>query len=253
MRIPIAAALLFLPLAARADPVQVNYSAYAAGLDVLDMSASFDVTPTQYQARVDYHTVGALGFVLRSNQNTTVSGRFDQGRPMPSRFYSAGTLRGQTRVTQIDYQNGQPTIRQLIPPNAEEREEVPADRRAGTIDTISAMADLIRQVNQTGRCEGHVLTFDGRRLTELSAHTVGQEILPPYSRSAFAGQALHCQFEGKMLAGFKLDEDRADQARQQRGDAWFAPITPGGQKLPVQISFHTPWFGEATMYLTNRQ
>ena len=103
MRIPLTAALLLLPLAARADPVQASYAAYAAGLNVLDMDATFDVTPTQYQARLDYHTAGAFSFVLRSSQDTTVSGRFDQGRAVPIRFYSAGSLRGQTRVTQIDY------------------------------------------------------------------------------------------------------------------------------------------------------
>ena len=253
MRIPTTVALLLIPLAAQADPVQVSYATYAAGLNVLNMDATFDVTPTQYRARLDYHTAGTFGLFLRGGQDTTVSGRFDQGRPAPVRFYSAGSMRGQTRVTQIDYTNGQPVVRQLIPPNEEEREDVPMDRRANTVDTISAMADLIRQVNQTGRCDGHVVTFDGRRLSELTARTVGVEILPPYSRSSFTGQALHCAFEGRQLAGFKLDEDKAEQSRMQRGDAWFAAIAPGGQKIPVQISFHTVWFGEATMYITARQ
>lgn len=245
--------LLFVPAAARADPVQASYAAYAGGLNVMNLDASFDVAPTQYRARLNWRTAGAFSLAVSGGQETSVEGHFARGRAVPHRFYSGGTVRGEHRVTQMDYQGGQPVIRQLIPPVEKEREPVPAGSQANTIDTISAMAELIQKVNQTGRCEGSATTFDGRRLAVLQARTVAQEFLPPYSRSSFSGNALHCAFDGKILAGFRLDEDRQTQQREQHGDAWFASVTPGGPMIPIRISFHTRWFGDATMYLSDRR
>ena len=242
--------LTMLPLVALAEPVQASYDAYAAGLNVLKMDATIDVGPASYRVRLAYRTAGAFSLVVHAQQDTTVDGGFANGRVEPHRFYSAGSLRGQTRVTQIDYQRGQPVVRQLLPPNETEREPVAPERQADTVDTLSAMANLVRQVNQTGRCDGRIVTFDGRRLSELSARTAGQDYLPETSLSSFKGRALHCTFEGRQLGGFKLDEDRTTLQRPQYGNAWFAAATPGGPMIPVRISFRTHWFGDATMYLT---
>ncbi len=238
---------------ARAEPVQASYAAYAAGLNVINMDAAFDVAPARYRVHLVYRTAGAFGALVSGQQDTMVEGRFAEGRAVPQRFYSAGTMRGQQRVTQIDYPAGQPVIRQLIPPADEEREPVSPERQANTIDTISAMAQLVHQVNVTGRCDGRVMTFDGRRLSELASRTVGEEILPATDRSSFAGQALRCTFEGRQLGGFMLDGDREALRRPQLGSAWFASAVPGGPKVPVRVVFHTRWFGEATMYLTERR
>ena len=113
------------------------------------------------------------------------------------------------------------------------------------------MAQLVRQVGSTGRCEGKVMTFDGRRLAELSARTAGREVLEPNSRSSFSGPALRCDFVGRQLAGFKKDEDRQELAKPKTGSAWFAPLSPGGQPVPVRVSFRTGLFGEAVMYIAN--
>ena len=125
----------------------------------------------------------------------------------------------------------------------------PADQ-AGTIDSVSAMAQLVRQVNATGRCEGHSRTFDGRRLAELTARTAGREVLEQTGRSSFAGPALRCDFEGRQLAGFRLDADRAARrSAPRRGTAWFAAATPGGPMIPVRIQFEMDLIGNLTMYL----
>jgi hypothetical protein len=241
-------ALLLLPAPAAA--LDAHYEAYAAGVNVVDMDASFDVKADRYHVRIEYRTVGALGLVVSSRQATTVDGRFDAaGRAVPERFFSSGTLRGSPRVTQIDYRDGKPSVRQLVPPNDGEREDVPPAQQAGTVDTLSAMAELIRKVNATGRCDGQVTTFDGRRLASMAARTSGPQPLDPSGRSSYAGPTLRCEFSGRQLGGFKLDEDRATLARPQQGTAWFAAATPGGPMIPVRIAFRTPWFGEATMYL----
>lgn len=247
------AALILLSAPALSIPaaaVEAHYEAYAAGVNVIDMDASFDIQPTRYRVRLAYRTVGAVGLVVSGRQSTTVEGSFTSaGHPAPERFFSTGTLRGNPRVTQIDYRDGQPTVRQLVPPNAGEREDVPAAQQLGTVDTLSAMAELIRQVNATGRCEGQAATYDGRRLATLVARTAGPQPLEPSGRTSYAGPTLRCEFTGHQTGGFRLDEDRSTLAKPQQGTAWFAAVTPGGPMIPVRIAFRTPWFGEATMYL----
>ena len=242
-------ALLMVPVGAHAETAAGHYLAFAAGLNVIAMDAQFDLSPAAYRLQIDYRTTGTFGLFVRSEQATTVTGTFVAGRAVPRQFVSGGVLRGEPRKTDIEYRLGQPEVRALMPPNDKEREAVPDKQRQGTIDTLSAIAQVMEQVSRTGRCEGDVRTFDGRRLATLRAWTVGTEIIPPSSISSFSGPAVHCEFEGRQVGGFMLDEDRAKLQEPQRGSAWFAAVKPGGPALPVRISFRTRWFGEATMYL----
>ncbi len=108
--------LLSLPiLAARADPVQLHYNAYAAGLNVIALDAGLEVSPTRYRLRIDFHTTGAFGLFVHSHQDTVVDGVFAGPRAVPERLYSTGVISGGQRVTQIDYRDGEPVIRQLVP------------------------------------------------------------------------------------------------------------------------------------------
>ena len=240
--------LALVVFAVPAGAVELHYEAYAAGLNVLAMDAEFDVTADRYRVKLEYRTVGGLSLVFSSRQSTTVEGQFVRDRAVPQRFYSTGTLRGGPRVTQIDYRDGQPVVRQLVPATETEREAVPLARQADTIDSLSAMAELIHTIQRTGRCDGRAMTFDGRRLSLLEARTSGPQALEPSARSSFAGTTLRCDFVGQQLAGFMLNEDRAALQRPQMGTAWFAPLVPGGPVVPVRIAFRTRWFGDATMY-----
>ena len=238
--------------AAAAEPIRAHYEVYAGGFNVIKLDADFTLTPQDYRIHMVLRTAGTLSAVLRAEQDTTVQGRFVANRPQPIRFYSYGHSRGRQRITLVDYPAGQPDIRQLVPPAADdEREPVPPDQQRNTIDTLSAMAQLVRQVGSTGRCEGKVVTFDGRRLAELSARTAGQEVLAPNDRSSFSGPALRCNFVGRQLAGFKKDEDRQKLDQPRTGSAWFAPLTPGSQPVPVRVTFQTGLFGDAVMYIAN--
>jgi hypothetical protein len=238
-------------LAQAPSAVHARYEMFAADLPVAQVDAGFSIGPRDYRMNMAYHTTGLVGFFYRAHQAATVTGGWNGPRPVPVRFFGEGALRGDQRVTDIEYAQGRPLIRQLVPPNLNEREPVPEALQAGSIDTLSALVDLIRTVTATGSCELTVHTFDGRRATEIEAHTVGEETLPPVRRSVFSGRALRCDFAGRLLAGFKFGDDRVREGRPLHGSAWIAPAVPGGPKLPVRMQFETRWFGDATMYLTS--
>jgi hypothetical protein len=243
----------FLPCAAFAQgevSLHASYATYAAGVHVADAEAGFSFSPRTYQMNLGFRTTGVIGFFFRGHQYDVVDGAWRGTRAAPSRFVGEGAWHGIDRHVEIAYQAGKPIIRRLLPPNDAEREVVPESLQLNTTDTLSALAELMRVVDATGRCEDVARTYDGRRALVVEAHTAGEEMLEPTSRSSFAGKALRCDFSGRMQAGFLFGDNRERDSKPLRGSAWLAAVSVGGPKLPVRLTFETRWFGDATMYLT---
>ncbi|MBV8592539.1 MAG: DUF3108 domain-containing protein [Acetobacteraceae bacterium] len=246
----IAFVLVWPVLPARADTeFHVSYAAYSHFFHIMNLDASFALSPARYHLQINYHTTGFIGALFQGHQQTSVDGVWVSNRPQPLWFADAGYWRGQWRRVLIDYDRGQPIVRTLAPENDTERDPIPPQMERNTVDTLSPMLLLMRRVAETGRCETSAQTFDGRRVAEITARTVGMENLEPTRRSTFSGPALRCDFEGRQVAGFVRDVDRNELMRPQRGSAWFANLIHGAPPVPVRISFETRWFGEATMYI----
>jgi hypothetical protein len=245
---------VLLPAAAFAQgptSLHATYDTYAAGMHVAQVETGLNFGLRTYQVNLGYHTMGLAGLFVRGHQVDLVNGGWNGLRARPVRFVGEGSWRGIERHAQIDYQDGRPIVRQLVPPNTVERESVPDRLQVNTVDTLSALVELIRIVDATGRCEAAARTFDGRRVVDVESHTVGEEMLEPTSRSSFAGRALRCDFSGRMLAGFLFNDDRERDGRPMHGSAWLGSVTASAPRFPVRITFETKWFGEATMYLTD--
>ncbi len=235
---------------AQVAQVQLAYDTYAAGIEVMQMHAYFGLGPWNYRIDLDYHTTGLVGLLYRGRQTNTVHGVWHDGQASPIEFSGDGVWHGHERRTLIDYEHGLPQVRELLPPQETEREAVPPELQRHTMDTLSALAQLVRQVGQDHVCETEVHTYDGRRVLDIVARTGGTDRLSPTGRSNFSGPTLRCDFEGRELAGFLLGEDDPEHRQPLRGSAWLAPLLADAPPLPVRIAFQTHWFGLATMYLT---
>ncbi|WP_162530877.1 DUF3108 domain-containing protein [Rhodovastum atsumiense] len=233
-----------------AGNAHMSYVGSAMGLSVMRVQAALAMDRSGYRVDVTYGTTGLFSAFMRTEQHSWAQGLWQGRRPAPQRFYSWGHVRGQPRETLLDYDAGQPVLRTLQPPNAGDRDEVPAAERRNTIDTLSALALLVQRVADDGRCDGTARVFDGRRLSEVSARTVAEVVLPPESDAAYAGPSLRCDFLGRQLAGFSIDSDREWQQRPHGGSVWFARAVPGVPPVPVRMTFETRWFGDVTMVLT---
>jgi hypothetical protein len=239
----------------------VQYDGFAHGLLVLKMRASLSFSPTAYAGELTFHTAGMVAWMVHDIDDSHVQGQFVHGedgdqvldRAMPASFDSVGNLRGTDRVTRMSYRDGSPVIGTLTPDVALERSPVPPQSTAHTIDNLSAIAMLVRQVADTGRCDGNALLFDGRRLTSLTARTIGTQALSHTDRSIFAGDALRCDFQGNQLSGFKKDESEAEQRKTKFGNAWLASVLPHAPPVPVRVIFDNKVLGQVTLYLTSVQ
>lgn len=244
-------AILLAAAPSAAAATRLHYVAYAAGFRVLDVGVDLDLSDADYRIGLTLRTVGFFGAIVSGATTSEVSGSFAGLGAAPHRYDSHGMWRGTQLRTVIDYLPQGPRVSDLLPdPDPDERDVVPQPLQVGTVDTLSGMAALVHQIASVGGCQAHQRLFDGRRLTEVESHTVGTQVLEATSRSVFQGSALRCDFEGRLLAGFPSDEDRARAARPHGGSAWFAQLSPGGPPLPVRIVFETRFFGHTTMYLT---
>jgi hypothetical protein len=253
LRLLLLVPVLLVPIPAPAQDapeLHATYDIYAAGLHVAQVDVALGVGPSHYRLQLAYRTTGLVGFLHHGHQLNTVVGTWDAGKPQPRQFESIGVWGGDDKLTLIDYVHGEPLIRRLLPPRDQEREPVPLALQRNSVDSLSALALLIRRVDDTGRCDASVHTFDGHRASEITAHTVGEEILPPTDRSVFNGEALRCDFLGQMLAGFLYRDDTPSDRRPLHGSAWLATVVPGAPPVPVRLEFETRWFGYASMYLT---
>lgn len=234
---------------ASAQPIQLGYAGYVAGLKVFTFQVAADLGGDSYRMQTTYRTSGVLGTFVSGDLHSMAAGSWRAAGPAPLQYQSWGTWRGDPRAALIDYLNGQPEVRKLLPPIEGEREPVPRADQANTIDMLSGFAQLARQMNANGRCEANTRLFDGRRLVAVAVTHVGPEILAADSASMFTGQAVRCDIDSRQIAGFSFDNGRDPAATQTHGSLWFARPMPGAPVVPVRMSLQLQLFGRATMYL----
>ncbi len=250
MRLVLPLLLVTAPAFAQPAPgvTELHFAGYAAGSRLAVLTATYALAGPGYRVTIGFRTDGPAAALFPGGTDSVVTGRIVAGHPRPDRVFSSGAFRGKNRVTQIDYTDDVPHVRQMQPGPDEGREPVPDAQQAHTVDGLTAMADLVRRVVTTGRCEGEVTVYDGRRLSQIAARTAGTDLLTATDRSKFSGPALHCAITARFVAGFMPDTD--EQFRKpQLASAWFAPLTPGGAPVPVRVTIPTKYFGEASLYL----
>ncbi len=236
--------------ASRADTWHAVYDTYIAGANAVQLTAAFRMDQVGYRIDVRARTLGLVDVFVGSRQSTQVDGVWHGAQARPRQFRAEGVWKGERRVTHIDYENGLPRVRDLIPPE-QNREIVPSAAQLNSLDRVSTLIALARQIARTGACDAAATTYDGRRLEEARARTVGWEDLPPVSMQGFVGKALRCDVEFRMTAGFTADEDRAHAGRIRHAKVWAASPRAGAPVMPIRISIEVGWLGSATVYLSD--
>lgn len=246
-------ALVAAPLLARpadAQRVQADYAVTALGMQVMEVRVTYDTSDRGYALSFASRLRGVAGVMGDARQQTTANGAWTGAGVQPARYDANGVWRGEPRRTVVEWQGTQPVIRALVPPETGEREAVPAERQRGAVDSLSAVARLMRQVGRDGRCDATGEVFDGRRLTTMTARTVGWVQLPP-ARGEWSGRALRCEFEGRLVAGFHRDNNGPEARQPTPGTAWFGEAVAGMPPIPVRVESQTRWFGTMTARLVS--
>lgn len=246
--LPLLAVLLALSPMARAEPLRAVYGVQAAGMQVMRIEVLFDLaSPRHYRIESALHLTGLARWFSDGRQVSRVEGQWQENRAQPRRYVGEGVWRGRQRQVVLEYPEGQATLRQLVPAVDPEREPVPPALWRGTVDALTPVAQMARNLARTGRCEAEAAVFDGRRRAEFSARTLGRDFLPPW-REAWSGEAVRCGFTGRQVAGFRHDDER-ELREPQEAIAWMASPRPGAPVLPVRVEMPGRWLGRLTAYL----
>ena len=240
---PLAVAAVLLAGHASAQPMRATYEVYAGGVTILQLEAEFDVTPAGYRLMTIARTRGLAATFVPGEQAARVVGEWAGMAARPVAYGTDGVWRGRVRRTVLDWPAGDPVVVDIQPAEDEPRDQVSPDHRRGSIDALSALAQMSRLVARGGHCDGEAQVFDGRRRSDYSSRTVGREVILPW-REAWHGPALRCAFEGRLVAGFRLSQQRADTT-PQRGTAWVASPFTGAPPIPVRVEVPSRWFGQA--------
>lgn len=244
-----AATLLALATAsARAETLLARYEVRAAGIQVMQVDAEFELDGPRYRLRARIRTTGIVNVLGRGDQVTSTEGAWRGTEPIPVRYRMEGIWRGARRAAALDWPNpGQPILGELEPPIEEDRQPVPDRLRQGTMDALSALAKLTRTVATTGRCDATAAVYDGRRRADYIARTEGMQALPP--DGAFAGEALRCSFESRLLAGWRSEREAEWAQKPQPATAWLGRPLPGRMAIPVRIELPSRWLGSIRVVL----
>ncbi len=237
------------PVPAPETRVQAAYVGYVLGLHAFDLTLEVSLQPDSYRLAASFRLAGMLGALWPAEGSTVVDGQFSDGRPVPRDMVSQGRYWGTAHSLHVDWKDGRPKVLQMVPPPEKDREPVPVSEQVDTVDTMSAIAALIHEVAERGRCDLTARSFDGSRLSALTARTVGQEVLTPSARSSFHGVALRCDLTGRMIGGFLRHEDNADARRVKMATIWFARVRGEGPPIPVRMAFSQKGSPGAAAYL----
>ncbi len=242
------AMLAVMAAPAAAEPWRAVYHLHVGGLRAMEAVVTFQFAGPGYRVEVRSRTMGLAGVLARSEQRTVVEGDWAGEVPRPRRYTVSGTFRGQPRHVEMEFDaQGRPLLRALVPTNASEnREDVSAERAAGAIDGLSAVVALARVVAATGRCEAQTRLYDARRLSSVLVRTAAaREAVPNTWGVGLQGEAMRCEIESRLLAGFALDRDRARPPEPFTITAWVGPQAEGAPPVPMRIEIVTRWWGSA--------
>jgi hypothetical protein len=236
----LALALLALAPAARASPIQADYAVSQMGITVMDIRITIDQAGDRYRLATVSRSRGVGRLFLPREQIAEAEGGLRGREVLPLRYRTEGEWRGSPRRTLMDWQGGTPRLAMLEPPEGPDRIPVRPEEMAGTIDGLSALLRLSRDVEATGRCDLTGAIFDGRRRLEWTSRTLGVE---PSPVRGVPGQALRCGLESRLVAGFRRGDNPAEAGRPRSAEAWLSVMGAGQPPLPLRVEFPSTFLG----------
>jgi len=146
------ALLCLASIAPAATAAELNYSLYLLAVPLADATFTLDQSAAAYRMTMSFHTTGLADLFASDQLAEHITGRIENDRLVPYDYGSSSRLRGQDRLVGLVWRNGTPVATAIVPPNAGEREEVPASLLPNTIDPLSAIVLMLRQVAAAYRC-----------------------------------------------------------------------------------------------------
>jgi len=243
-----------LPSVYASTPLNVTYSLYAGGFNVVDIEGTYAVTPDSYAMTMDMQTTGMLGKLAPWSGVIQSNGLNKRENSTPLKHSFASTWRDETETTTFTF-NNDGTLKSHIRIKSDGKtvnEMPPSDVYDGAPnDMLSA---LFRTMNQSS-CASSQSVLDGKRKFDMVFKSKGEGFLKQSKYSVFEGKAEICEVEIVPVAGKWRDKPRGwmsiqgqakDQGQLPR--LWFGRVRDDMPPIPVRFQIKTD-YGTMIMHL----
>lgn len=227
--LPALATVLGLALApaAHADQTdRITFDVSLKGLSAGELVIDGKIDGNGYAAKGLMQTTGLAGAIKKIRYDATASGSFAKGRFTP-RSVEVAARRGdeRTKNTMI-YKGGTPASVSHEPPRSPRPNDVDPAKQGGTIDPLTALYAVLRDVDRSEACKLNVTMFDGTKRTQVAL-----------SAPQAAGAGVTCAGEYRRIAGFS-EREMAEKSRFPF-TLTYAPTPDGTRLRVVEISTET--------------
>lgn len=175
------------------------------------------------QSGSNYAVAGKLastGFVAMLRQfsyDAKSAGTVRGTRYTPSRYSETADTGKRKSSSVMRFKSGVPQVKEIKPPRAAKPYDLNPAKQGGTVDILTALYAILRDVPADQACKTKLDMFDGRRRTSIKL-----------SNPKAAGDGLTCTGEYRRVGGFSPD-DMAERTRFP----FTATLTRVGDKMRV--------------------
>jgi hypothetical protein len=238
--------------AADGETVRLSYDAYLGPFYVVSATVALRLDGESYRVVTSAQSEGIAALFFSWQSEARSEGRRDAMGLRPSLHEVVGEWRGENRLVRLSYDGQGPIdFRVDPPPDGTERDPVPPNLTAGTVDPLSGTLAVLLRIAGGGRCEGEIPIFDGRRRYDMIVRPGAPSILPATHSSIFSGPAERCEFQLRRIAGFWKKPGRFGR-RVTDPVLWVASPLDGVPPVPVRFTAETG-FGDLRIHLTRVQ
>lgn len=182
---------------ARADQSdQIVFRVSLAGLPAGELRIDGKIAGNGYAASGSVATTGLFGALSRIRYDATVTGRHDGTGFHPAEFNETA-VRGDRHVTyRMSFRDGTPVSVSQTPARKPRSTDVDPRAQGGTIDPLSALYAVLRDVDRTEACTLSVYMFDGSKRSHVGLG----------APSPTPGGGVTCAGEYRRIGGFSAKE-----------------------------------------------
>lgn len=191
LRVLITALLLAAPPAAAQTAEGGTYDVRLGGFRVGVLAFSALEDRGRYSAAAQLESSGLAAFVREVGYEARSAGRINDGRYVPENYWESTNTGERISRAVMEYRNGVPQVKSYDPPEPARPTDVDPATQGGTLDPMTAIFALLRDVPRDQVCRVSLQIFDGRRKSALA--TAAPEV---------DGDRIRCNGEYRRIAGY---------------------------------------------------
>lgn len=204
---------------------RIEFDLVLRGLSAGRLSVTGQIEGNRYSATGTLRSSGIVGAIRKVRYDAAVKGSYRNNRFTPFGYSERADTSKRQSESVMAYKNGVPQVTVYSPPRDPRPGDLNPATQGGTIDPLTALYAVLRDIPESEACTFRSVMFDGKRRSQI---VLG-------SPQAGAG-GITCAGEYRRLEGFSPDEMAEKVSFPFR--LTYGPADPGRLRV-VEVSMDT--------------